>query len=103
MQLHLKKKYAENVERRDKMQHRGNVKPEDFVGVYKDVAEVIGVDATIALHNVFQGQQITLPKKLYTHEYILSQVSNNTNVKDTASRFGYTERRLRQIIKDNRC
>lgn len=85
------------------MQQRGDVKPEDFVGVYKEIAEVIGVDATIALHNVFQGQQITLPKKLYTHEYILSQVGDKTDVKDTALRFGYTERRLRQIIKDNRC
>ena len=85
------------------MQQRGNVTTEDFVGVYKEIAEVIGVDATIALHNVFQGQQVTLPKKLYTHEYILSQVGDNTNVKDTASRFGYTERRLRQIIKNNQC
>lgn len=87
------------------MQQRDSVNPEDLVGVYKDIAEVIGVEATIVLHNIFQGQQITLPKKLYTHEYILSQVKQvgTANVKTTASRFGYTERRLRQIIKENQC
>ena len=88
------------------MQQRDSVKPEDFVGVYKDIAEVIGVEATISLHSVFQGQQISLPKKLYTHEYILSRVKQTggtTSVKATALEFGYTERRLRQIIKENQC
>lgn len=88
------------------MQEHDSVKPKDFVGVYKEIAEVIGVDATMSLHNVFQGQQITLPKKLYTHEYIISQVKQaggTMNVKATASKYGYTERRLRQIIKENQC
>ena len=78
----------------------------DFAGVYREIAEVIGVDATIALHKNFQGQQITLPKKLYTRDYIVSQVksdSNSSNVKYIASEYGYTERRLRQIIKEMKC
>lgn len=77
--------------------------PEDFAGVYKEIAEVIGVDATILLHNNFKGQQINLPKKLYTKEYVISQVGSNSSpdkIKATAREYGYTERRLRQMIKE---
>lgn len=49
----------------------------DLVGVYREIAEVIGVEATIMLHERFQGQQITLPKKLYTKEYIVSRVKKD--------------------------
>lgn len=86
------------------MQEEQKIIPADFIGVYKEIAEVIGVESTIALHNTFQGQQITLPKKLYTQEYILQQVKcegNSSNIKRVALQFGYTERRLRQIIKEN--
>ncbi len=78
----------------------------DFAGVYKEIAEVIGVENTIEMHKIFQGQQITFPKKLFTKTYILSQVKtteNGSNVKNIASEYGYTERRLRQIIKESSC
>lgn len=78
----------------------------DFTGVYRDIAEIIGVDATIKLHKSFQGQQITFPKKLYSRDYIVAQVrgdANSSNIKSIASEFGYTERRLRQIMKEKKC
>lgn len=78
----------------------------DLTGVYKEIAEVIGIEATILLHKNFQGQQITLPKKLFSKDYILKQVemtSNNSDIKTVAFKYGYTERRLRQIIKENEC
>ena len=34
----------------------------DLVGIYKEIAELIGVEATVILHKNFRGQQITLPK-----------------------------------------
>ena len=42
----------------------------DFAGIYKEIAEVIGIEATITLHDNFQGQQITLPKKLFAKDFI---------------------------------
>jgi len=45
----------------------------DLVGVYREIAEVIGVEATIMLHERFQGQQITLPKKtIYQRIYCIT-------------------------------
>jgi hypothetical protein len=77
----------------------------DLAGIYKDVAEVIGIESTIILHDNFKGQQITLPKKLYTRDYIVSQVKDgieDNNIKAVAHQYGYTERRLRQILKERK-
>lgn len=86
------------------MEIQEEITPSDFTGVYRDIAEVIGVESTIALHNSFQGQQITLPKKLFTHDYILTKIKKGdgaTKVKKIAAQYGYTERRLRQIMKEH--
>lgn len=76
---------------------------EDFVGVYKEIADVIGVEATVQLHDHFKGQQINLPIKLYTKEFVVKQIrvsNEKNNIKDVARAYGYTERRLRQIMKE---
>ncbi len=75
----------------------------DSSGIYREIAEVIGVEATLLLHQHFKGQQITLPQKLFTRDYIVRQVENTqerSNLKMITSEFGYTERRLRQILKE---
>ena len=76
----------------------------NFAGIYKDIAEVIGIEATILLHSNFQGLQITFPKKLYNHEYIISQLNTREptayEIRALANRYGYTERRIRQSIKE---
>lgn len=74
----------------------------DLVGIYKEIAELIGIEATVILHENFKGQQITLPKKLYTKDYILRQVEGAESIKKIAVEFGYTERRLRQILTESR-
>ena len=77
----------------------------DFAGVYRELASVIGNPAVIALHKVYNGQQITLPRKLYSREYVISQVKTTekgSNVKRIDYEYGYTERRLRQIINESK-
>jgi hypothetical protein len=82
-----------------------SIKPSDLTGIYKDVAEVIGIESTLLLHKEFQGQQVTFPKKIYSKSYILQQILKDAsvvNIKEFAVKYGYTERRLRQIIKEAR-
>ncbi len=87
------------------MQREKKIEAADFAGIYKDIAEVIGVDATLLLHEYLKGQQITFPKKLYSKEYIIKQIAEpekgGSNIKAIASKYGYTERRLRQLLKEN--
>ena len=39
-----------------------DIQPTDFVSIYKDIAEVIGIEATMKLHDNFQGQQLDFQK-----------------------------------------
>lgn len=76
----------------------------DLAGIYKDIAEIIRIEATIKLHEQFNGQQMTFPKKLFSKEYIIKQLDNKkggVNIKGMASKYGYTERRIRQILKES--
>ena len=81
-----------------------NIKPSDLAGIYKEIAEVIGLEATFLLHKEFQGQQITFPKKIYSKAFILQkiQIEKPMNIKAIASKYGYTDRSLRQMIKENK-
>ena len=49
------------------------------------------------------GQQITFPKRLYTKEYVVQEtkdITSSAELKKEALKYGYTERRLKQLIKE---
>ena len=76
---------------------------EDLADVYMEIASKIGVDAAIAIHEMFKGQQILFPQKLYNKEYIYSFIRENYNghnVRELSQKFGYSDRRIRQILND---
>jgi Mor family transcriptional regulator len=76
---------------------------EDLADVYMEIADKIGVEAAVAIHEMFKGQQIMFPQKLYSKEYVYSYIKENCNgrnVRELAKKFGYSDRRVRQIIND---
>lgn len=87
------------------MRYEKKITSSDFAGIYKDIADIIGVEATMSLHDYLKGQQITFPKKLFNKDYISRQVvesaSSNVNIRTIAAEYGYTERRLRQILRES--
>lgn len=77
-------------------------KSNDFVTVYKEMADAIGVDNMKKLYERFKGRQVTMPQRLYTPEYVTRYVREHysgKNLKDLAGKFGYTERRIREFLK----
>ncbi len=78
------------------------VLPDDLTGIYAEMAEIIGVENTKMLYENFKGQQVSFPMRLFTKDYILKQVNLNKDepIKVQATKYGYTERRLRQLMKD---
>ena len=56
------------------------------------------------LHKHYRGQQITLPQRLYSVQYVVKEVERQLgthSLSDLAKKYGYTERRLRQLIKED--
>ena len=76
------------------------ITPNDLAGDYACIAEIIGIENTILLHKHYRGQQITLPQRLYSVQYVVKEVERQLgthSLSDLAKKYGYTERRLRQL------
>ena len=74
---------------------------EDFADIYEEIANELGIEVAIKLHQLFKGQQILFPQKLYKKEYIHEYIRTNyngQNVRELSQKFGYSDRRVRQII-----
>lgn len=73
-------------------------------GAYNDIANLLGIDAALKLHAAYRGQQITFPVQLFTKEFMVAQIINEYNgynVKQLATKFGYSEKWIRKILKDH--
>ena len=74
-----------------------------YNSVYKELVEVVGIDAALKIYMRFKGQQITFPVEFYSKQYIYNMIIgeyNGTNIKQLATKYGYSERTIRRILKD---
>ena len=76
---------------------------EDLAGVYKDLAETVGVENAYKIYSHFKGLQLMFPLKFYSKTYIMQQICseyNGKNVHALARKYGYSESRVRQILRE---
>lgn len=79
-------------------------KCEHLNGIYNELAELLGMDAVLKIHAAYRGQQISFPVNLFSKEFITMQIVNEYNgynVKELATKFGYSEKWIRKILKDH--
>lgn len=84
------------------MKEREDVCSSDLAGIYCDIANIIGVEATQKLYCCLRGQQVTFPIHLYSQEYVIRDAQKRKNqdgIGKLASEYGYTEKWLRQMLK----
>ena len=73
----------------------------DLAAVYAELAQIVGVENTVRIYERFKGQQVSMPQRLYSVEYVEAYVKENyngKNVKEMARKFQYSERRIRQFL-----
>ena len=81
-----------------------NIKGEYLNGAYSDLAEILGIDAVLKIHATYRGQQMFFPMDLFSKEFIRKQIIeeyNGYNVKQLATKYGYTEKWIKKILKDH--
>lgn len=81
-----------------------NIKGEYLNGVYNDLANLLGIDVVLKIHASYRGQQVTFPVELFSKEFIAMQIVteyDGYNVKQLATKFGYSEKWIRKILKDH--
>ena len=74
-----------------------------LAGVYREIAETMGLDTAYRLHQCFKGQQVTFPIRFYdtsyTAEKIREEYKQGASIRDLSKEYDYTERRIRQLVK----
>ena len=73
-------------------------------GIYNDLANLIGMDATKTFFDEYRGQQISFPVEFYSKKFIHNQIVkeyNGFNVKQLATKYEYSERTIRRILKEH--
>ena len=81
-----------------------NIKGEYLNGVYSDLANLLGIEVVLKLHNAYRGQQVTFPVQLFSRDFIKKQIVeeyNGYNIKQLATKYGYTEKWIRNILKEH--
>ncbi len=76
-----------------------------YASIYREVGELIGPENTKKIFECFKGQQVTFPQRLYDKQYVTEYVKihyDGTNLKELALKFSYTERYIREMLKDEK-
>ena len=74
---------------------------DNLAGIYKEIARTTNVNMAVEMYNLFRGQQIIFPQRLYSREFICTYVKENYNghnIRELSQMFDYSDRRIRQII-----
>lgn len=89
------------------MDKLSNTEPANLAGVYKEMAEAVGVDIAYEIFKNFKGQQLMFPLKFYSSEFtaqqIIEEYDDGSTVRELVHKFGYSESRIRQIIRETKC
>lgn len=78
---------------------------ESFTGIYREIARALGVEAAVEMYNLFRGQQVIFPQRLYNQAFIVTYVKENYdghNIRELSHMFNYSDRRIREIIRQIR-
>lgn len=72
--------------------------------VYKEIADNLGMDVAMDIYKMFKGQQITFPVRFFNPtriQRIIIQEYDGTNIKSLATKYNYSEKTVRRIIRDS--
>ena len=75
-----------------------------YNSVYKEISEIVGLDATLKIYLRFKGQQISFPVRLYNPNMIQQKVVkefDGTNIHELAKKYDYSEKTIRRMIRDS--
>ena len=75
-----------------------------FHDIYKDISNELGTEVAIAIHNMFKGQQITFPTRLYNSKRVKEVIYmefDGKNIRELARKYGYSEKTMRRMLKED--
>ena len=72
--------------------------------VYREISEKLGPDVALEIYQMFKGQQICFPVRFFNpariHQVIIEEY-DGTNVRALATKYDYSEKTIRRIVRKN--
>lgn len=81
----------------------GEIKEDYLNGIYFEIANLLGIEAAKKMHTAYRGQQINFPVNFYTSQFTANKIADEfdgKNIKHLASKYGYSEKWIRKILKE---
>lgn len=78
------------------------IEKSDFKGIYAEMSEILGEEIVRKIYKHYKGQQINLPMKLYSNEYVEKYIIDNyskKSVREMARDLGYSDKWVSRLIK----
>ena len=75
-----------------------------YNSVYREISEIIGLEATLKIYLRFKGQQVNFPVRLYNPHLIQKNVIkefDGSNIPELARKYDYSEKTIRRMIRDS--
>ena len=75
-----------------------------YNSIYKELSELVGLDATLKIYLRFKGQQVSFPVRLYNPQMIQQSVIkeyDGTNIAELARKYDYSEKSIRRMIRES--
>ena len=105
-------KYKENgilLVRDEVLEYRGEVDTmkkeiELYNDIYKEISEIVGLEATLKIYLRFKGQQVSFPVRLYNPHLIQQNVIkeyDGTNIAELARKYDYSQKTIRRMIRES--
>lgn len=72
--------------------------------VYREISEKLGMDTAMEVYQMFKGQQINFPVRFFNPakiQQMVLQEYDGTNIRTLATKYNYSEKTVRRIIKES--
>lgn len=72
--------------------------------VYKELAEIVGLETMLKLYDVLKGQQLNFPTRLYASDKVKTKIVKTYRGKgpqSLAREFGYSSRWVQEVLKEH--
>ena len=74
----------------------------DYRGIYAEMVEILGDEIVKMIHKHYRGQQMNLPMKLHSNEYVEKYIIENYDKKSVrymSRELGYSDKWIQKLIK----
>ena len=78
---------------------------ENLNGIYRDIADSVGMECAKMIFEEYRGQQVTFPVEFFNKQFIYDSIVaefNGNNLKALAVKYDYSERTIRRILKEHK-